>query len=80
MQINIISPDSKLYSGDIHLVQLPGEGGSFEIMQHHAPLIATLAKGDIKVITKEGEELFFKTDGGVVEVKNNEVVLLTTKA
>lgn len=77
MQIEIISPDKKLYTGKVHLVQLPGTLGSFEILKNHAPLISTLEKGNIKIITPQGEEKFFETEGGVVEVKKNKITILT---
>jgi len=79
MNIEIISPDASIYSGEIHLIQLPGELGSFEIMDKHAPIIATLQKGKLKVITKAGEELFFDIEGGIVEAVNNKISVLTAK-
>lgn len=77
MKINIITPDNILYAGDnIHLVQLPGVDGSFEIMNNHAPLISVLAKGKIKVEIKGETPLFFDINGGVIEVLENHVQIL----
>jgi F-type H+-transporting ATPase subunit epsilon len=77
MKVDIITPGSILFSGDtIHLVQLPGIDGSFEIMNNHAPLISVLKKGQIKVVIKGGTPQFFEVKGGVIEVQNNKVLIL----
>lgn len=64
MILEIITPDKKVYSGLVKLVQLPGTNGLFEIMNHHAPIISTLDKGKIKVEEENGQVLFFDVDGG----------------
>jgi len=77
MKLNIITPDNILYTGEnVHLVQLPGYDGSFEIMNHHAPLISILRKGKIKIEIKDEKSLFFDVNGGVVEVLENKVLIL----
>jgi F-type H+-transporting ATPase subunit epsilon len=77
MKLNIITPDKVLYAGDnVHLVQLPGFDGSFEVMNHHAPLISILKKGKIKVEVKGDNPLFFEVNGGVIEVLENKVLIL----
>jgi F-type H+-transporting ATPase subunit epsilon len=77
MKLNIITPDNVLYAGDnVHLVQLPGFDGSFEVMNHHAPLISILKKGKIKVEVKGDNPLFFEVNGGVIEVLENKVLIL----
>jgi len=78
MKLSIISPDNVVYTGEnVHLVQLPGIDGSFEIMNHHAPLIAVLKKGEIKVVNKGETPLLFNVNGGVIEVLNNQVLILS---
>ena len=77
MTLNIITPDTVLFNGDnVHLVQLPGFDGSFEVMNHHAPLISVLKKGKIKVEVKGNNPLFFEVNGGVIEVLENNVLIL----
>jgi F-type H+-transporting ATPase subunit epsilon len=77
MKLDIITPGSVLFTGDnIYLVQLPGVDGSFEIMNHHAPLISVLKSGKIKVIVKGGTPQYFDVKGGVIEVQNNKVLIL----
>jgi F-type H+-transporting ATPase subunit epsilon len=76
MKIEIITPDKKLFSGEISSAQFPGSDGSFGIMNNHAPLIATLKKGSIKVKETSNQEQSFPVNGGVVEVLNNNITVL----
>lgn len=76
MRIEIISPTTTLFSGEVSIVQLPGIDGSFEILESHAPLVSALDKGKVKVVDDKNEEKFFEINGGVVEVSNNKVLVL----
>lgn len=76
MFLEIISPDNKIYSGEVSLVQLPGVTGSFEILNNHAPIISTLEKGKIKIIDSEKKTSFFEIKSGVVEVQKNKIIVL----
>ncbi len=75
MQIDILTPDKVLYSGETTLVTLPGVNGSFQIMNNHAPLISALDKGIMTIETSEGKKEF-KLNGGIVEVLKNKIVIL----
>ena len=76
MQLEIITPEQTLFSGDVNLVQLPGIDGSFEILNDHAPLISALAAGKIKVQDAAKQLQYFEIKGGVVEVLLNKVLVL----
>jgi F-type H+-transporting ATPase subunit epsilon len=77
MKLSILSPETVLFTGEnVHLVQLPGIDGSFEIMNNHAPLISVLGKGKVKVVNKGEAPVFFEVSGGVIEVLNNKVLIL----
>ena len=76
MLLEIISPDKKLYSGEADLIQVPGSKGSFEILKNHAPIISTLEKGQIKIVASDGKKTTFDIDGGVIEAKNNKIIVL----
>lgn len=76
MQIDIITPDSTVFSGEVSLAQFPGKDGSFEVLNNHAPIIAVLKKGKIKVIDKAKQTQFFEVSGGVVEVQHNKIIVL----
>lgn len=76
MLLEIVTPEKKMFSGEVDLVQLPGISGSFEILKNHAPIISTLDRGVIKVKTSDGQVELFEVDGGVVECKMNTVTVL----
>jgi len=76
MYLEIITPDKKIFSGEVSLVQLPGTDGSFEILNNHAPLISTLAKGKIKITDSEKATQYFEINSGVVEVQKNKIIVL----
>ena len=78
MYLEILTPESRIFSGEITLVSLPGTKGAFEIMNNHAPLISTLDAGQVKVIEASGEERFFTVSRGVVECLDNQINLLVT--
>ena len=76
MYLEIVTPDKKIYAGEIDLIKLPGSKGSFEILENHAPLISTLEEGPVKVIDKAGEKHNFQISKGVVECLDNNIVVL----
>ncbi|MBK7213760.1 MAG: ATP synthase F1 subunit epsilon [Bacteroidales bacterium] len=76
MTIEIVTPDTTIFSGEINLAQLPGLDGSFEIMNNHAPLISVLKKGKIKLLDKQNQAQYFEVNGGVVEVLRNKILVL----
>lgn len=75
MYLEIITPDKKVFAGEVEAAQFPGTNGSFEVLNSHAPLISTMESGRIRITTKQGQE-FFTVDGGVVEVLNNKIIVL----
>lgn len=80
MYLEIITTVKKVFEGEVELVQLPGSKGAFEILKHHAPIVSTLDKGTIKVKDSSGKEHLFDVDGGVVENKDNKIIVLVESA
>lgn len=79
MRVEIITPDEVLFEGEAKLVQLPGTGGSFELLNLHAPIISTLRSGNIRVVEMSGETTQVTIASGVVEMQTNKVVILAEK-
>ena len=73
MLLEIITPDKKVYSGEVTSVSVPGSSGRFQMLENHAPIISTLLNGKVKVKDKEGVKEF-DVKGGVVENLKNKVV------
>lgn len=76
MQIDIITPEKKLYTGEVEMVNFPGSDGSFGILKDHAPIVSTLKAGEIKIVETSKQEKVFEINGGVVEVNNNKIIVL----
>jgi F-type H+-transporting ATPase subunit epsilon len=76
MKIEIITPDKKLYEGNVKSAVFPGSEGSFGILNNHAAMIATLTKGNIELIEESNNKQEFQIKGGVVEVNKNNVIVL----
>jgi F-type H+-transporting ATPase subunit epsilon len=76
VDIEVITPEKQLYRGEVKLVKVPGTKGSFEILRNHAPIISTLEKGTIKIVSNEDETVFIDVEGGIVEVMRNHIIVL----
>ena len=77
MICDLISPETSYQVEDIYYVQVPGAGGSFGILQKHAPIVSSLEPGIIRVIRTDGTELLFNIPaGGFVEVNDNSITIL----
>ncbi len=81
MNLEILTPEHKVYSGKVYGIQLPGTHGSFEILEKHAPMIASLGKGKMKVLKdKNNNTETYEISAGFVEVLNNNVSVLIEDA
>lgn len=81
MTLEILTPERKLFSGEVYGVQMPGISGSFEVLDKHAPLVSALKAGRVKVLQdKQNHTTSFDIQGGFVEVLNNKVTLLAEGA
>jgi len=78
MHLEVITPEKKVYEGEVVSATFPGADGSFQVLKNHAPLISTCGNGLVKIKTST-EEKRFTIEGGVVEVLKNKVVLLAEK-
>ncbi len=76
MFLEIITPEKKLFSGEVKLVKLPGSNGGFEILTKHAPIISTLVKGQVKVIDNADKTTYIDITGGVIEMQDDKIIVL----
>ncbi|HEY0054470.1 MAG TPA: ATP synthase F1 subunit epsilon [Pedobacter sp.] len=76
MTLEILTPDKKVYEGEVTSVTVPGTAGSFEILNNHAPIISTLEDGKVIIRSSGKNEERFVIKGGVVEVVDNKITLL----
>ncbi len=79
MFVELITPDNKVFEGEIESATFPGSDGSFQVLNNHAPMISNLGSGVLKfnrLVDKKPEEMTYKVSGGVVEILNNKVIVL----
>lgn len=76
MQIEITTPDQTIYEGTCSLAQLPGLDGLFEVLENHAPMIAILKQGNVKIKDEKSQLQYFEINGGVMEVRENMIQVL----
>ncbi|HMV14566.1 MAG TPA: ATP synthase F1 subunit epsilon [Chitinophagales bacterium] len=76
MTLNILTPELNVFSGEVDSVQLCGSNGKFEILNNHAPMIASLVKGTVRIKSAAGKQEF-NLKSGIVEVLKNNVSVLT---
>jgi len=76
MQLDIITADKTLFSGEVEMVTLPGSDGSFQVLKNHTALVSSLTKGKVVVKSIENGNESFDISGGIVEILNNKVVVL----
>ena len=91
MILEIVSPEATLFKGEVTSVTLPGEVGSFQILNNHAPIVSLLKHGVVKIqapaikLEKEVVDKFTKVNdqtylleinSGTVEMKDNKVIVL----
>ena len=82
MNLEILTPERKLYSGDVYGVQFPGTDGMFEVLQKHAPMVAALKAGNLKILKDKSfaNTAIFSIQSGFVEVLNNKLTVLVEGA
>lgn len=76
MIVEIITPEKKLFSGEATMVRVPGTNGSFQLLNSHAPIVSTLENGVVTIRKSKGEELTFDIHSGLLECKNNKIIIL----
>jgi F-type H+-transporting ATPase subunit epsilon len=75
MYLEIITPDQRVFAGEVVSATFPGAQGSFQVLNNHAPLISLLEKGKITIRSTQGDQTIV-VDGGMVEVLNNRIIVL----
>ena len=80
MVLEILTPEKKIFSGDVYGVQLPGIEGSFEVLEKHAPLVSALKAGKLKILKDKTATTSYTIQSGFVEVLNNKTTVLVEGA
>jgi F-type H+-transporting ATPase subunit epsilon len=79
IRLEIVTPDSTVYSEIVDHVVVPTANGKIDLWQHHAPLIDRLVPADIKV-QRDGKIEYLAVGAGFVEVYAEKVSIITDQA
>ena len=80
IKVDIVSAEEEIWSGDATMVVAPAQHGEIGIMPRHAPLLASLLPGDIRIQLEDGEEELIYVSGGMIEVQPHVVTVLSDTA
>lgn len=80
MTLEILTPEKKIFSGEVYGVQLPGISGLFEVLNKHAPLVSALKAGKLKILKDKNSFTHYTIKSGFVEVLNNKATVLVEGA
>ena len=80
MTLEILTPDKKIFSGEVYGVQLPGISGMFEVLDKHAPIVSALKAGKLKILKDKNASSQYNIQGGFVEVLDNKASVLVEGA
>ncbi len=75
MQVEIITPEMKIFEGEAEAVQFPGLDGSFQVLSNHAPIISALVKGEVKLNLTDNFIVTEKTSELVTKDANDQKVI-----
>ena len=76
MKLEILTPEKKLFEGEVKSVQVPGKSGRFEMLNNHMPIVSSLNKGSIKITDSNNKTQEIKINSGLIELKNNSIIIL----
>ena len=80
MQLEVLTPEKKLYTGEVYGVQLPGISGLFEVLDKHAPMVSALKAGKLKILKDKSSTASYTIQSGFAEVLNNKTTVLVEGA
>lgn len=80
IQVDIVSAEGEIYSGNASMVYAPARMGEVGIAPRHAPLLTALKPGEVRVQDTDGKEHFFYITGGMLEIQPHLVTVLADTA
>ena len=81
IQVDVVSAEENIFSGEAKFVALPGESGELGILPRHTPLITRIKAGAVRIQRADtGEEEFVFVAGGILEVQPGKVTVLADTA
>jgi F-type H+-transporting ATPase subunit epsilon len=80
IQVDVVSAEESIFSGEARFLALPGEAGELGIYPRHTPLITRIKPGSVRIQKADGSEEFVFVAGGILEVQPHCVTVLSDTA
>ena len=80
IQVDIVSAEGEIFSGEASMVYAPARMGELGIAPRHAPLLTALKPGEVRIEDPQGKEHFFYVTGGMLEIQPHLVTVLADTA
>jgi F-type H+-transporting ATPase subunit epsilon len=81
VHVDVVSAEAAIFSGLAEVVIVPGEAGELGIYPRHAPLLARIKPGSVRLkLPDQNEETLIYVSGGMLEVQPNLVTILADTA
>lgn len=78
MKLEVITPEKKMFEGEVDAVRFPGIDGSFQVLKGHAPIISALSAGKIKIDLTNTDQNFDSFSGEIEnDASNDKIIRLT---
>ncbi len=79
LNCSILTPERLIYEGDVSFAVVAAHDGEMGFLYGHSPLISKLGVGEIRLNNTKSVD-YLLVEGGVVEIKNNKLIVLAEKA
>lgn len=79
MELVVLTPEKEYFKGKVDSVIVPGIDGEIGVLENHAPLVSSIAKGIVKIRKDNGDIIKFNVNQGFLEVINNDLALLVNE-
>jgi F-type H+-transporting ATPase subunit epsilon len=76
LHVELVTPEDVIFSGEAEMVQVPGQEGEFGVLPKHAPLVALMSPGLVKIRGRSHDTRAVFVTGGVAEVNPHGCILL----
>lgn len=80
LQVELVSADSRVWSGQASMVVARTVDGEMGVLPGHAPVLAVLSGGEVRITPVEGVPVIASVDGGFLSVEHDRVTLVSDSA
>ncbi len=80
LYIELVTPEKRIFSGNVQSVWFPGSLSPFQVLPNHAPIVSSLDAGILKFLDEQNKIVKYAITGGFVDLHNNKASIMLEKA